>query len=351
MSEEKIGIGVLSWAHGHLGMYAQQIVGFPDARMVACWDDNQERGEGAARSFGMTWSPDMDDVLSNPDIQCVMIGCETNRHADLVEAAAAAGKSILLQKPLATSLADCDRIIAAVERSGVWFSVAYQMRCDPQNIHMKRLVEEGAIGRVGVVRRRHCIGVLFSQPFIEGPSKWHISREANRGMWADDASHPCDWLVWMFGKPRTVIAEIDNVLTSVAPDDTGFAVFRYPGGMMAEVHNASITWAGENTTEIYGDRGVIIQNHGDGPSCGLRAPGAIGVKLFQSDRSDLGWQDQGIPIPPGHGDRIAGVARPFIDALKAGTPMVSAREARLATEMVMASYESAETGRRVTLAP
>ena len=59
------------------------------------------------------------------------------------------------------------------------------------------------------------------------------------------------------------IAEIDSVLTDVAPEDAGFAIFRYPNGMTAEIHNSSVTLAGENTTEIYGDRGVIIQNHGD----------------------------------------------------------------------------------------
>ena len=74
-------------------------------------------------------------------------------------------------------------------------------------------------------------------------------------------------------------------------NNAGFAIFRYPDGMMAEIHNASVTLAGENTTEIYGDRGVIIQNHGDGPSCAVKPPHPIGIKLYQSDKADLGWQD------------------------------------------------------------
>lgn len=345
----KIGLGVLSWAHGHVNAYCSMIREFDDARLVACWDDNEERGRQNASAFGMTYSSDLEAVLINPDVECVMIASETSKHADLCVRAAQAGKAILLQKPMALTLEDCDRIIEAVERAGVWFSMAYQMRHDPQNIHMKRLVEEGAVGRVGIVRRRHCIGVLFSEAFINGPSRWHISREANRGMWMDDAAHPCDWLYWMFGKPKSVIAEVDNVLTNVAPDDAGFAIFRYENGMMAEVHNASITHAGENTTEIYGDKGVIIQNHGDGPSCAVKPPHPIGVKLYQSERADLGWQDQGLPVPGGHGERIMGVARPFVDALKAGRPMCTAREGRVSVEMVLAAYESAETGRRVAL--
>ena len=163
----------------------------------------------------------------------------------------------------------------------------------------------------------------------------------------DDASHPCDWLVWMFGKPQSVIAEIDNVLTVVAPDDVGFAIFRYPDGKMAEVHNASVTLAAENTTEIYGDQGVIIQNHGDGPSTAVRPEHAVGVKLYQAGKPEAGWQDQYLPVPASHGDRISGVARPFVDALKCGVPLCSAREGRDSVEMVLAAYESASSGRRM----
>jgi predicted dehydrogenase len=255
----------------------------------------------------------------------------------------------LLQKPMAITLEEADRIIRAVERSGVWFSLAWQMRCDPQNIHMRKLVRDGAVGRVGVVRRRHCIGLLLNKAFVEGPSRWHLDRVANRGMWADDASHACDWLLWMFGKPRSVIAEVDNVLTSVAPDDTGFAVFRYADGMMGEVHNASITLAAECTTEIYGDRGVILQNYGDLPSCSVKPANPVGVKLYQADKPEAGWQDQGLAVPSSHGERIAGVARPFIDALRSGRPMCSAEEGRMSLEMIHASYEAARGGKRVML--
>jgi predicted dehydrogenase len=345
----KIGIGVLSWAHGHIGMYAERIRGFDDARLVSCWDDDPERGWANAERFGIPWHQDVDAVLADKDVECVMIGCETNRHADLVEAAAAAGKSILLQKPLATSLKDADRIARAVNMAGVWFSVAWQMRLDPQNILMRKLVRDGAVGKVGIVRRRHCIGLLLDPGFVEGPSRWHISPVANRGMWADDASHACDWLYWMLGRPVSVIAEIDNVLTRVAPDDAGFAVFRYADGKMAEVHNASVTIAAENTTEIYGDAGVIIQNHGDNSSCLVKPAHPVGVKLFQREKADLGWQVQDVPVPAGHGERISGVARPFIDALRAGEPLCSAEEARVSLEMIDACYTAARTGRRVKI--
>ncbi len=347
MGIRRIGIAILSWAHGHVNTYCNRIGQFEDARLVSCWDDDVERGRKNAEVFDIPFHAHLEEVLDDPQVECVIVASETNKHAELCITAARAGKSVLLQKPMALTLADCDRIIETVEKAGIWFSLAYQMRCDPQNIHMKRLVQEGAIGRVGIVRRRHCIPVLFNEAFINGPSRWHLSREANRGMWMDDASHPCDWLLWMFGRPKSVIAEIDNVLTDVASDDAGFAVFRYSDGMMAEIHNASITLAAENTTEIYGDKGVILQNYGDAPSCAVKPPNPIGVKLYQTGKPESGWQDQGIEVPAAHGERIAGVARPFVDALKSGNTICSAREGRISVEMLLAAYESSAAGTRV----
>lgn len=345
---EKLGIGILSFAHGHVNAYAHQIKSFDDAALITAWDDDSERGQRNADSFAIPYSPHIEDVLSRPDIDCVIVASETNKHADLCIAALEAGKNVLLQKPMAITLHDCDRIIQTVEKTGLWFSLAFQMRCDPQNIAMKRLMEEGAVGRVGMIRRRHCIGVLFSKAFVEGPSKWHISAEANKGMFFDDATHALDWLYWTTGRrPISVIAEIDNVLTDVAPDDTGLALFRFEDGMFADIFNASVTLAGENTTEIYGDKGVIIQNHGDGPSSGIKPPHPIGVKLYQNEKASEGWQDLGIPVPGSHGERIAGVARAFIDALKSGKPMCTAEEGRISVEMCLACYRSAETGQRV----
>lgn len=345
---ERLGIGVLSFAHGHITTYAAQIAGFPDARLTAAWDDDEERGSRTAGRFGMDYSPHLEDVLSRPDVDCFMIGNETNKHADLAVAALEAGKAVLLQKPMALTLADCDRIIEAADRTGRWFSLAFQMRHDPMNQKMRELVRAGALGKVGTIRRRHCIPVLFNPDFVGGKTRWHISAEANKGMFFDDATHALDWLVWMLDEmPVSVIAEIDNVLTDVAPDDTGVAVYRYPGGLFAEVYNSSVTLAGENTTEIYGDRGVLIQNHGDAVSTALRPVGAVGLKLYQKDKAELGWQDLGVPIPSGQGDRIAGVARPFIDGLRTGVPLCPAREGRKSVEMCLAAYRAAETGTRV----
>jgi predicted dehydrogenase len=344
-----LGIGIISFAHGHVNAYCNQIRHFEDARLVGAWDDNEERGRRNAEQFGMPFIASRSDLLARDDVDAVIVASETNRHADHCVAAAAAGKAILLQKPMATTLGDCDRIIEAVDRSGVHFQMAFQMRCDPVNQKMVELVHWGTLGKIGMVRRRHCINFLFSPGLKEGPSGWHVDPIANVGMFFDDAVHATDFLYWLLGEPVSVMAEIDNVLTSVAPDDIGVAIYRFQGGAMAALENASITFAGENTTEIYGDQGVLIQNHGDLVSTGMATPESVALKLYKRGHPGT-WLSYPLAIPRSHGERIAAVARPWVDTLRAGgPPTVDARQGRVSVAMCVGAYESARTGRRVSL--
>ena len=348
MNGETLGIGILSFAHGHVHAYCSRIGTFADARLVAAWDDDAERGRAGAARHGIEFTPDLDALLARPDVDAVIVTGETNRHADLIEAACAANKHVLCQKPLATTLADCDRIVAAVERSGVHFQMAFQMRCDPLNQKIREWVEGGAVGRVGALRRRHCINFLFNPEVATGATAWHIDPIKNVGMFFDDAVHAADFLYWLMGRPASVMAEIDNVLTNVAPDDTGIAIYRWPGGAMGAIFNASVTLAGENTCEIYGDEGVIVQNWDDLVSTPHAPRGAAALKLFR--RGTGKWEEFAHPVPATHGERIAAVPRDWLDTLQSGAPpTVSARDGRVSVEMCLAAYESAREGRRVLL--
>lgn len=349
ISMNKVRMGVLSHAHGHSNIYCREMLGFDDVELVACWDDTPQRGQEAAASFGMEYRADAEAVISDPQIDAVIVTTETNRHAQFVEQAAEAGKAILCQKPLATTLADCDRIIAAVERTGVKFSVAFQMRHDPVNRKIKELVDAGAVGKIAVVRRRHCIGVLLNEAFVTGPSRWHLDPVANVGMFFDDAIHAADWLYWTFGPAKRVSAEIDNVVTAVAPDDNGVAIFRFESGAIGTLFNSSTTVAGVNTTEIYGDEGTIIQDFGDGPS--TAAPRAhTGAPLRMIRNGESHWTTFDLPVPASQAERIAAVPRPFIDYVRGiSDAHVSAEEGRKSVEMILGAYRSAREGRRIAL--
>jgi len=344
---DKLRVGVLSHAHGHVGMYCQVMREYDDVEVVACWDDNAERGRAAARQYGFEFRDTPRSIVEDARIDAVMIGIETNRHADMVELAAGAGKHILLQKPMATTLADCERIVAAVAAAGVKFSMAFQMRQDPSNIAVKELLAQGVVGKVSVIRRRHCIGVLLNEGFVDSPSRWHFDPEANVGMFFDDASHPADWFYWLLGKPTSVVAEIDRVVTPLATDDTGIAVYRFGQGEMGFLFNSAVTVAGVNTTEIYGAEGTIIQDFDDGPSVSApRHPDAVALRYIR--RGDTEWTVVPMDIPETHGARIGNVPRPWIDYVRGLTDeTISAAEGRVSVEMVLGAYQAAQSGRRV----
>ena len=345
--KKPLRLGVVSFAHGHVAAYCRAIAQFDDAEVVACWDDDGERGASHAAEFELDWLPELDQLLSRDDIDAVFVTSPTNMHAAHCIAAAQAGKDILLQKPMALTLEDCDAIIAAVKRAGVKFSMCYQMRADPINQKMKALLDEAAVGNVAVIRRRHAIPALLNPDWIT-EANWHIDPVQNMGMFMDDASHAADWFYWMLGRPLSVMAEIDNIVTEAAPDDNGVAIYRFANGEIGILFNSSTQLAAEATTEIYGDAGTIHQNYGDLPSTQL-PPESTPLKLFQRGSDD--WRRFDFPFVP-HGSRIGAVARPVIDYLR-GTrpPLATAKDGKVCIEMVLAAYESARQGKRIHLPP
>ena len=341
-----INVGILGFAHGHVGVYVDEWLKMPDqqVRVIAGWDHDRKRLSDASEKFHFSSDADPQVLLNQPGLDAVVIGAETSMHADLVEAAAAAGKAIILQKPLALTLEQGRRILEAVRRHNVPFTLAWQMRVDPQNIEMKRLVRDGTIGRVYMVRRRHGLSTHVWAGF---ENTWHVRPELNRGMWADDASHAIDFLLWLLGEPLNITAQIDTLRSEKVPDDHGIAIFRYADGAFGEVVGSFVCLAGENTTEIVGEDGVIIQNYGDGPSCQVPHPPG-GLKLLR--KGDKDWTISPISSPESHGQRIAALAPELLKFLRGERRAICTAEEGLASlKMTLACYRSSELNRTVLL--
>ncbi len=342
-----INVGILGFAHGHVNAYCTQWQKRPELGMnlVAGWDHDAARIEKNAAAYAIQAYTDLDAFLAHPDLQAVVIGAETSLHADMVEKAAAAGKAIALQKPIALTLGEADRIVAAVARAGVPFTLAWQMRVDPQNIAMKELIASGELGDIFMVRRRHG---LPSQLW-DIDSMWHFDAALNRDIWADDSAHPIDFILWLLGEPESVTAELTSLSDPRVPNDNGIALFRYANGILAEVTCSFACLAAENSTEIIGKAGTIVQNYGDVPSCNVPRPaGAPGLKWYTRAQQD--WTFSDIASPPSHSQRIAGLAEPLADFFHGRRgPIATAEEGRTALRMVLATYVSNREGRRVRL--
>jgi predicted dehydrogenase len=102
------------------------------------------------------------------------------------------------------------------------------------------------------------------------------------------------------------------------------------------------------TTEIYGDQGTILQDHGDGVSTANHPENAVALRMIR--KGDPTWTNFDFSIPVSHGERLKNVPRPFIDYVRGLTDKtISAEDGRVTIEMVLGAYRSAAEGRRITL--
>jgi len=341
-------LGIFGFAHGHGGIYVDVWRNQPGLGVepAAAWDHDEARLAENAAKFNLRPFTSPDALLAVPEIKAVLIAAETSRHAGLAVAALRAGKPVILQKPIALTLDEADAIAAAARETGAPFTMAWQMRVDPENLRIRELIAAGTFGRIQMVRRRHCLATHRMKNFDKS---WHVDPAQNRNIWADDAAHPTDFLYWLFGMPVAATAEFTSFVNPRIPHDNGVAVFRYATGMLAEVTCSFAVSTGENTTEIIGERGVLIQNFGDGPSAGARRPG-LGVSLKWRVEGDAEWIVE--DSARNQGDRIRGLAAPLADFLHGcRPPIATAAEGRDVLAMVLACEESAATGKRISLPP
>lgn len=341
---QQIGLAILGFAHPHGWEFGEAFNDDPRARLVAVWDDNRERGLAAAKQLRTAFDGDLDRLLRDPAVGAVAITSEHGAHLKPVVRAAAAGKHILCEKPMATTLEDCDRMIAAIEAAGVTYMQGFQMRFDPTNRYIRDLVHGGEIGRVATVYKRHSHAQgLLGWP--RGEEQWmFVPALSGGGAGMDQAIHVCDWLRWMFGEPVSVTAELGAILLDIPVEDNVAAIFRFGRGEIAILHSSWTQLAATVTTQIFGDEGSIVQMYSDIASTRLER--SLPQALLVHKRGELAWRRPA--IEEGFRGIHHSVAKAFIECLVDGTPpQVTADDGRKAVEMVLGIYRSARERRSI----
>ena len=178
---------------------------------------------------------------------------------------------------------------------------------------------------------------------------WHCIPELNRDIWADDCAHPADLIYWLFGMPKSVTAEIETLYNPQMPHDNGVVIFRYPEKkLIAEVACSFTASSAEVTTEIYAEKGTVVQRYGDAVTASMpRDPDAVGMKYYLTN--DQKWYDcTQWPSPNSQAVRIGGLAQPMAEFFHGQRkPICTAREGKDSLRMVLASILSSVEGRRI----
>ena len=168
-----INIGILGFAHGHIGAITKEWKSHSewDVKLSGGWDHDAARGQKNCESLEIPFY-ESEEALLESDIQAVIITSETSLHASLCEKAAEAKKDIILYKPMALTMQEADRIVEAVRKNGVRFTMAWQMRTDPQNQKIRDMIRGEELGKCCLYRRRHCLPTHIWADF---ENTWHAS--------------------------------------------------------------------------------------------------------------------------------------------------------------------------------
>ena len=159
-----IGCGKIAQVR-HLPEYATN----PNARLVGYYDKNRERAVQMAEKYGGKVYGSYYEMLNDPEIDAVSVCVENRNHAEITNAALYSGKHVLVEKPMAVTLAECESMVAAAEFNGKHLMVGHNMRFDPVHRRAKELLREGVIG--DIITFRTTIGNA-------GPEGWSPDRDA-----------------------------------------------------------------------------------------------------------------------------------------------------------------------------
>ena len=218
-----IGTGMMG------GTYAEALrTQAPSGRLVAVAGGRRAAELAAAYDVPADASPEA--LLDRADIDAVVIATPHTTHLPLARAAAAAGKHIYLEKPMALSVAECDEILGAAAAAGVTVSVASQSRYNDISIRAKELIEDGTVGRITMFR--------VTSPTVgwDVPADGWFVDPREGGAYLDWGPHGCDTLRWFTGSEATIAFGLFSNFGGIpAVDPSAMVTYGMDSGAMAQL--------------------------------------------------------------------------------------------------------------------
>jgi len=326
-----VGCGRIAERHARL------LTSMPEFSLVALADVHPGKVAALAGSFGGRAYLDHREMLEKEKPDLVHVLTPSGSHASIALDAMESCENVLVEKPMALSLADADAMIGKAERLGRRLFVVKQNRYNLPVVKLREALERGRFGRLtlGAIRVRWC------------RRQDYYDQDAYRGTWAQDggvltnqASHHLDMLQWMFGDVDEVFAMTARQLVRIEAEDTGVAVVRFAGGAVGTIEATTAARPAdiEASISVLGEHGVV--------EIGGFALNEMKRWTFESaEEEDEAVVSVFRASPPdvygfGHREYLAGVARTIACG---GAPEIDGREGRKSLELIVAIYESAET--------
>lgn len=336
-----IGTGNISPAH------IRGYQTFPDkCEIVALCDIYPEKAKKKKADFGLESATVYDDhkkVLERDDIDLVDVCTPPYVHAEIAINSLLAGKNVLVEKPMAASLEECDAMIAARDKSGKLLTVVAQNRFQQDNMKLKKTLDSGLAGKIVHAQadsfwwRGHCYYDLW----------WRGTWEKEGGgCTLNHAVHHVDLMLWLMGMPTSVTAIMTNTSHDNAEvEDLSVAILRYANGALGQLTSSVVHHGEEQQIVLQGEHARISAPFRTYASKSL--PNGFPVRNEELEREIVAFYKSLPDLPhTGHTQLIYDV----LCAIENGTsPLITAEDGRRTVELISAIYESASFGRSVTL--
>lgn len=246
-----IGCGRISTRH------IDVIAATPEFQLVAVCDRVQERAERAGAATGAHAYVDFQQMLREHPIDIVSVLTESGSHGEIGAEVAPHVRALIIEKPLALTLDDADRVIECCDRNSTQLFVVKQNRYNPPVQRLRAALEGHRFGKLvlGTARVRWCrTQAYYDQDAWRGTWRW------DGGVFANQASHHLDLLQWMMGPVEAVKAYTATRLVNIETEDTGIAIFKFVSGALGVLEATTATRPVdlEGSLSILGESGSVV---------------------------------------------------------------------------------------------
>jgi predicted dehydrogenase len=333
-----VGTGAIATIH------ADAIATLPDARLVAVTGRAADAAVAFAAARGCLAEPDLAALLARRDVEVVCVCVPSGLHAVIGVQAARAGKHLVVEKPIDVSLDAADRLIDAARTAGVALTVVSQHRFEPGLVELKRLLDDGALGRL--VLGEASTKWYRTQAYYDS-SAWRGTYAMDGGSLMNQGVHYVDLLRWCLGPPAEVTAVCATQAHQIEVEDTSLAIITFASGALGIILSSTAAFPGSpQRLEVTGTHGTVIVEEGRIVRCSFAADTDPTAPAAAADADRSAAADPTVQDIASHAAQLANL----LDAVEAGRePAVSGQSGRDALEIVLAVYESSRTGRPVQL--
>lgn len=335
-----VKIGIIGCGH-IASRHADAIMNSALMKLTAVCDVNPHTAKSFGEKYGVKWYTDINNLLSNPALDVVNICTPSGLRVEIGLRVAEAGKHLVVEKPMALSLKEADRLIAACGEKGVKLAVMHQNRYITAVERTYKAVSSGSLGKLthgsAVVRWNR-----NDEYFAKAP--WRGTRAMDGGCLLNQAIHNIDLLQWMMGDVDMVFGFAATQLRKIESEDNAVAVLKFANGSFGAIEASTTIYPSnlEETLSIFGSKGTVM--------LGGVSMGKIRTWRIDGDNeADVLAEQASEPELPRyscHQRVLEDMARAILNNCK---PVIDGYEGRKALAIIEAIYTSNETGLPVNL--